>query len=597
MNKTISITMQGIAFLVEEKAYALLQEYLTAIRKQFAEGEEAQEVVDEVESRIAELFLEEILQGREVVIEEDITRLKEIMGEVKDFADEEGDPIIEPKAAKKFYRDGENKVIAGVSSGLAAYFGVDPTIVRVVLGVCLISGVLSGFVVIMYLLLWIVSPVAETLSDKMEMRGKQITLKTIEEQVKKTVSKGSEFVQEKKMTDSQKGAISGFFQKLFSLIGVVFSAVVVFAKKLWKVVGKFVGVIFLLIGVLGFSLVTFFSGLLLFNPTSPLVDIPFNVINATSDYYTLIISVALVIALPLFFLAFLGFRILKKNFAFPLTLLVILLFAWGGALATSIIFTVKVIPEIQSAIEQQDFTATSFVEDYEKIDKRIELDNFSSLKVESDYLVEVLPAESFSIELAGAKKDIEETLVSVQGDKLTITRDRHFVFCLFCVSNPVQVTLYIPEALEQVRLSGASELIMNDIIQDQFILQLSGSSQANVDLDVQELLVTVSGSSDINLSGKASKVSLQGSGYTSFEALFLEVAQATLDLSGVAKASVFVTDTLVVEASGSSYIMYKGEAEVESSLTGNAKVKGLFLDSPLMEDSAIESDSQESTQK
>lgn len=91
----------------------------------------------------------------------------------------------EDKKVKKFYRDNDNKVLGGVCSGLAAYFGVDITVIRLlfVLGVFLFG---TGFLA--YIILWIVAPKAQTLTQKMEMKGEPVTLSNIETNIKESIN-------------------------------------------------------------------------------------------------------------------------------------------------------------------------------------------------------------------------------------------------------------------------------------------------------------------------------------------------------------------------------------------------------------------------
>ncbi|AFK03125.1 phage shock protein C, PspC [Emticicia oligotrophica DSM 17448] len=91
----------------------------------------------------------------------------------------------EDKKIKKFYRDNDDKVLGGVCSGLGAYFGVDATVIRLlfVLGVFLFG---TGFLA--YIILWIVAPKAQTLTQKMEMKGEPVTLSNIETNIKESIN-------------------------------------------------------------------------------------------------------------------------------------------------------------------------------------------------------------------------------------------------------------------------------------------------------------------------------------------------------------------------------------------------------------------------
>jgi phage shock protein PspC (stress-responsive transcriptional regulator) len=86
---------------------------------------------------------------------------------------------------KKLFRNPENKVLGGVAGGLAAYFGVEVTLVRVLLALGMFLG---GTTIVAYLILWAITPEARTLTEKMEMEGEPITLKNIEEKIKENLN-------------------------------------------------------------------------------------------------------------------------------------------------------------------------------------------------------------------------------------------------------------------------------------------------------------------------------------------------------------------------------------------------------------------------
>lgn len=207
MKKAFTITVAGTLFTIEEDAYAKLDAYIASIKRYFGAFPDNKEIVDDIEARIAEQ-LSSRPNGSAVVTIEDVDKLVATMGRVEDIAGESGEaPKREPaaeeprarerSAPRKLYRDPDDVVIAGVCSGLAAYFGLDPLLVRIA---AILIGVLTGFVPVLvaYLVLAIVVPTAVTPAERIAMRGGPIDLSsfkdTMNEHVKRVREQGSDFL-------------------------------------------------------------------------------------------------------------------------------------------------------------------------------------------------------------------------------------------------------------------------------------------------------------------------------------------------------------------------------------------------------------------
>ena len=168
MKKVISAGIGGRSFTINEDAYVRLDAYLNLFRNHVKEiGTE--EVMDELESRIADLFYESVGDSAKVVdlnlVEKVISQLG--MPDGSSTSTSYSDPTPNTKT-RKLYRDTDDVRIAGVCSGLALYFGVDTALVRIIMLAALIAGS-AGFWI--YLVLWIAVPKAVTSADKCELRG------------------------------------------------------------------------------------------------------------------------------------------------------------------------------------------------------------------------------------------------------------------------------------------------------------------------------------------------------------------------------------------------------------------------------------------
>lgn len=325
MKKNISINISGIIFHIEEDGYDMLKSYLDAINKYFASYEDNEEIVADIEGRIAEIFLGKLKDDKQVISKEDIEALIQTMGQVADFEameteDDHATPKEEPKSKKKkkeksrdpgrrrwerdtqrqliggvsaglahyiktdpiwirgafilflfggglsvlvypilwivlpgndsipendsvrkLYRDPDDRVIGGVSGGLAKYFRTDPLLFRILF----IVFAFSGFGILTYIVLWIITPKANSLTDRMQMEGEKVTIENIDSTIKKK--------KEEELNPKGENAFTKVILFPFRLIGKIFSGLgrVLGPLMLFIVaaIRVFVGAVISLVGV------------------------------------------------------------------------------------------------------------------------------------------------------------------------------------------------------------------------------------------------------------------------------------------------------------------------------------------------------------
>lgn len=201
MKKTLTVNLGGTVFHIDEDAYRLLDEYLCNLKLHFGKQQNSEEIVDDIETRISELFSEKINDRAQVItiiaVEEVIARIGKPEELTEDMEKENFTESDEPKATKndskesesirrRLFRNPEDKMIGGVISGMAAYLNWDVTMLRLIVLIVLICGV--GVLVPVYLVCWLVIPEARTAAEKLSMRGKAVTV----ENIGKTVTDGFE---------------------------------------------------------------------------------------------------------------------------------------------------------------------------------------------------------------------------------------------------------------------------------------------------------------------------------------------------------------------------------------------------------------------
>ena len=187
MKKNISINISGIIFHIEEDGYEALRKYLDSINKYFASFEDSSEIISDIESRIAEIFLTKLNEGKQVITADDVKGLMVTMGSVTDFkaAEEETteaaagatssqakaeqqearrESTTSSHAPKKMQRDSQRKVLGGVCAGLGHYFNIDPVWPRILFALLVLGS--YGGLIIAYIILWIVLPESSELEDQ-----------------------------------------------------------------------------------------------------------------------------------------------------------------------------------------------------------------------------------------------------------------------------------------------------------------------------------------------------------------------------------------------------------------------------------------------
>ncbi len=199
MKRNISINISGIIFHIEEDGYENLRKYLDTITRYFSSFEDSSEIMADIESRIAEIFLSKLNEGKQVITAEDVQALKTTMGSVSDFkaAEEQefsgegqfdqantsgGSNATEEKnnlyENKRLQRDQKRKVLGGVCAGLGNYFNVDPVWIRLLFTLLVFA---YGITLFVYLIMWIIVPGAYDLEEP------EVTKKMFREPERKVV--------------------------------------------------------------------------------------------------------------------------------------------------------------------------------------------------------------------------------------------------------------------------------------------------------------------------------------------------------------------------------------------------------------------------
>jgi phage shock protein PspC (stress-responsive transcriptional regulator) len=265
MKKTIDINLAGLRFSLDEDAYQRLQAYLRALESQLAQTVGKEEILADIEGRIAELFTVNLNTGKQVINLAEVDAVISTMGAPEDFAgdDAEGGRVAgdwqplgaEESNKKRLFRDADDRVVGGVASGLAAYFEVDPVVVRLLWAASIFLG---GLGVWLYLIMWVVVPPARTTADRLRMRGEKVNWKniqkTVEDELNGVADRVDRFARGEKMGRSQGARVAN---EIVQTTGQVLVYIL-------KFVAKFIGGLFIGLSIaagIGLTVVTFGRGL------------------------------------------------------------------------------------------------------------------------------------------------------------------------------------------------------------------------------------------------------------------------------------------------------------------------------------------------
>lgn len=308
MNKTVNMNLGGFFFHIDEDAYQKLNRYFDAIKKSLStDGRD--EIMNDIESRISELFSEKLTSEKQVIGLKDVEDVIAIMGQPEDYKIENDEPkqanySYTTSSSRKLYRDKENGIIGGVLAGLGHYFGIDKVWLRLVMLILLLS---FGTGFLLYIILWIVMPEAVTTSEKLEMTGEPVTISNIEKKVKEEFENVSE-----KFKNADYGKIGYQVKSGAEKVGNSFGDFII---AILKAFSKFLGVLLIMSGftILFFLLVGVFT-----LGSNVFIDFPWNSFIESgnfSDYpaWSFGLLMFFAVGIPFFFLTLLGFKLLSPK--------------------------------------------------------------------------------------------------------------------------------------------------------------------------------------------------------------------------------------------------------------------------------------------
>ncbi len=320
MNKTLNINLGGLIFHIDEDAYRTLEHYLSVLKRQFANTEGGDEIVRDVEVRIAELFREKTTKAKEVISSADVEEVIGILGKPEDYLDAEDEtgahrayeePVYTTR--KRIFRDPDDRILGGVASGLAAYFNIDPLWMRILF----VALIFAGFGILFYFILWLVVPKASTTAEKLQMRGESVNISNIERSIREEMGSVGENVKNFGKKASQydyRKTTRNAGNSLREIGDFIIDAL----KLIFRFILKLIGFFFIFVGfIVLFALVAalFTGSFHLMGSDQGIYDLFefFSLVTVNnSHYHLLLIGLGLLVLAPLTLIVYLGVRIIFK---------------------------------------------------------------------------------------------------------------------------------------------------------------------------------------------------------------------------------------------------------------------------------------------
>ena len=540
MKKTLTVNLNNIVFHIDDDAYEMLQTYLHEIADHFQSEDEKKEIMNDIEARIAELFNEKLQKNKNVVNLIDVQEVIEIMGKPNQYTDEEEDHDAlksdkKSQRTRRFYRDPENAILGGIASGLATYFNIDVTWIRIILVALVFVGV--GIIVPIYIVVWLVAPQAVTASQRLEMQGEDVTV----ESIKTELNNAKSYVESEKF--KQSAATVG--ERMLEILRIVL-----------KVIFGFVGVVLGIAGVVLVGALIFLLFFIIFEPSvinqfAPDLISNWSIITP-EKLVMLIVSLILLVGCPIFLLIYWTIQIIsgRRNASKTATWVVLILWLAGMFMFYSI-------------------GANTFMHLHQRNGHPFSITWSDKNSPETD---EVRTCEPFhAIEVSG---NIELTLDSDTTKQITVSTQQDYlpniitkvengvlhIYSEYIVLNRT-VNVHVPvDSIQSIKATGACKVTTaSSLVMPEFELKLTGACQADMDLHVSGLCkIDLTGASQANLSGTSNELKIEGTGACQVRAHDLKAKKADVRVSGASQAEVYASETLEATATGASHIDCKG---------------------------------------
>ncbi len=438
MKKALTISIAQTLFTIEEDAYQKLDGYLRSVRAHFSATEGGEEVVADIESRIAELFL---ASKRAIITLVEVDAVMVSMGGVEDFDDEKssGPEMKEKKTeeerggTKRLFRDTENGIVAGVSSGLAAYTGVDALWIRILFIVLVLS---SGIGILIYIILWLAVPEAKTAAQKLEMQGSPVTIENLTENVKE------------KIEDVKKNPSTYFRRIIEGIVAVIGNVARAFVTVVGPIMRYGVGFFLALFGLFAIMGISIVSVGFISDAFGPYVNPSFR--DLVSQGW--LVFVYFTFLVPAVFLFLFAIGILRKKQFFTPALGFGLLGIWCVSVVGMTVWGITFSGEYQKILRESP--------EYAPVSTTYSISTSTTgLFLSGNEQVKVIQGDERSVQISGRAYDMKGLEIEEKDGLLHVKRKHFSEICFLCGTKEIEVVITMPRLETIVAESGAEVMI------------------------------------------------------------------------------------------------------------------------------------------
>jgi phage shock protein PspC (stress-responsive transcriptional regulator) len=572
MKKTITITLGGRSFVIEEDAYRVLDAYLSGLRRRFSKDASLEELMEDIESGVGEKFAERLDKHKTVITEADVDAVVAVMGKADEIAYDDADAsssdgkkeearkeTSQSHAPRRLYRDPDDVVIGGVCSGLAAYFGLDPVVVRVLF---VLLAFANGIGVLAYIVLWISVPSAENSAQKLEMRGKPVNLSEIQEMVKEK-AKVVETEGRSAWNKMKEKAEKMDYTPVNTAASRAGGAVVTVINGLFAVICGMIGVLLSIAAGLAMAGLTAVTALLLISPGSPSIvsDLPLGELAGNWRYYVTIVAGYFAVLFPLVFVSLLGSAFIRRKNAFRTGPVIAMSVLWFAALSVGFAAGTDLSPWVNERLEEAQ-TAQTVTRDVDQKDfRRIVAGDAVDLRI--------VRGEAYKLTFTGREADLNDLHADVRDGALLISQDnrRWHGICIFCTSRRVTGEITLP-SLEQYEGDDASRAQLSGFTED-IVFLMDDASRAEVEMSGQHVTSTVRDVARLIMTGSADSLYGRVEDAARLDARDMQTERVTVKTEGVGRALVWPTESLDAFAVDASRVVYVGDTATSTIRTSD----------------------------
>lgn len=534
MKKTLTINLSGLVFNIDEDAYEVLQQYLRKLEISFAD-EDGKEIMRDIEARLAELFSNALKHSNSSVVTinevnsaiEQLGTAEEIDSESNSYDQEEAKPknTENRRRHRKFYRDADNKILGGVAAGLAAYLGLEVTITRLIL--VLLAITILGWLIPIYLLVWLIAPEATTTAQKLEMQGIEPSIENI-----KSYVNSEQFRESASRIGSRLGEIVKWLFRIAAIIVGLFFA--------------FIGVI--VIGALTIALIGIITGMggVIFGGLLPLA-------NPNTTLITFIVATLVALLIPIVSIIMATIRLIRHDNTPRKSGWGWLWFAiWIIATIISINTLLLSIPNIVNTLNNLDENGfIALFDNNTTTEERLRGETFNAIDIDNALAVQLIKDTCCFIEVKGNANTLRNVSATIEDKTLKLKRNG-----IIETQNGQHITIHYCSEINKIEMSSASVITNENEQINSRNLEIEAESAAvlNLGVNCETLDVDAESAAVINIWGETNylKADLASAAVVNFKDLatdsaYIEAATAAvIDVPKTEKLNIKKQNTTVI---------------------------------------------------